>query len=298
MIGCSIVVPTYNRVDYLKRCVNSLLNLDFSNFEIIIVNDNSTDSTRDYLKNLNRNKVQIVNHSNNLGPSESRNSGIKQASFDYIVFIDDDCLAGQDWLKNFEISFNNSSADFIIGQTYYVKENYKGYFPERLTRNINAKWPMGCNIAFKKGVFKKIGSFNKEYDKYHNEDSEIAIRSLANNYKFSRSVKAIVYHQAMNWTTESLLKSARNASVWPVLKKKYPENYLIFNPPIKYNIFINIEDYLYILLIPLLIPVLLIRYILHGKNDFKIFFTKWPIYLFLRRYYIYKEAVKNKILML
>ena len=157
---------------------------------------------------------------------------------------------------------------------------------------------MGCNIAYQKKVFNQIGYFDDKFFKYANEDSEMAIRTIANNFKFSRAPSASVYHQTMNWTVKSLIKSARNASVWPILKKRYPNHHLIFGPPVKYKIFVNIEDYLYILTLPIFIPLLLIRYLIHGKRDLKIFFTKWPIYLFLRRYYIYKEAIKNKILMI
>lgn len=296
-ISISVVVSTFNRVAYLKQCVDRLLELNFDNFEIIIVNDGSTDSTRDYLNNLKNNRIRIVHHRENLGLSSARNSGIKAAKYDIIAFTDDDCLADKNWLRNIAEGFTDDSIGFVIGQVFYVKKDYIGYFPERLVRNIGAKWPMGCNIAYQKKVFDDVGDFEDRFFKYGNEDSEMAIRTIVGGYSYARSPNAIVIHQAMDWDAKSLLKSAKNASVWPILKKKYPDHYLVFGPPVKYGVFVEIRDYLYILTLPVLIPLLLARYLLNKKSDLGIFFIKWPIYLFMRRYYIYREAVKNKVLM-
>lgn len=298
--GCSIsiIIPTFNRLDYLKKSIDSLVALDFDNFEIIAVNDGSTDGTQEYLDSLKSENIKVIHHKKNFGPGYARNSGIKSARYDIIAFIDDDCIADKNWLKEIAKGFINDNIGFVIGRTFYVRRGYKGYFPERLVSNINARWPMGCNIAYRKKVFDNIGYFENSFFERGNEDSEMALRTIAGGFMFARSLSAIVCHQAMDWTAGSLLASARNASVWPSLKKKYPDYYLMFGPRIKYGIFIEVMDYLYIFSLPVFVPLLLVRYLFHGKRDLKLFFAKWPIYLFLRRYYIYKEAIKNRILML
>jgi len=303
-MNCSIIIPTYNRLEYLKKCIKSLLKLDYENYEIIIIDDASTDGTWKYLNALENNKIKIFRNNENLGPSITRNNGVKIAKYDIIVFTDDDCLVDRMWLKNLVNRFfrNTKGArekqeiSFVFGQTYYIRKGYKGYFPERLVNIIG--WPGGGNIAFRKDIFEKIGGFDDFYYYYNNEDSEIAIRAMANSFCCREALDAVVYHQAMNWTVKSLFNSAKNASVWPVLKKKYPYYYRFFHPSVRCGMFINIEDYFYILILPMLIPLLFIRYLYHGKRDIKIFFAKWPIYLFLRRYYIYKEAIKNRVFML
>lgn len=294
---CSIVVCTFNRLDYLKKCLTSLLEIDFPDYEIIIVNDGSTDGTKKFLDSLKNNIIKVIHHKNNQGISFAKNSGIKYANHDIIAFTDDDCSVDKNWLTELSKGFIDEQTGFVIGQTFYINKKYKGYFPERLVSNLNAKWPGGGNIAYQKKVFITCNGFNNFYFQYNNEDSEMAIRTVSNGFSFNRAPKAIVYHQAMNWTTKSLIRSARNASVWPLLKKKYKNHYLLFGPPVKFGLIVNIEDYLYLLTAPIFIPLLLIRYIIHGKKDLKIFFTKWPVYLILRRLYIYKEAIQNKILM-
>ncbi|MCD4693830.1 glycosyltransferase [bacterium] len=285
-------------MNYLKKCLKNLLNLKFSEYEIIIVNDGSNDGTKEFLETLKNEKIKPIHHKKNLGLSESRNTGIKNAKYNIVAFTDDDCLVDKNWLKNLSKEFIDDNIGFVIGQTFYIKKGYQGYFPERLVSNIGAKWPMGCNIAFSKKVFEKCGYFDDLFFKYNNEDSEMAIRAISKNFSFKRSFNAVVYHQKINWNTKSLLKSAINPSVWVILKKKYPKHYLHFNPPIKFGLFINIKDYFYILTLPILLPLLLIRYLINGKKDLKIFFTKWPILLILRRYLIYKEAIKNRVIIL
>lgn len=100
------------------------------------------------------------------------------------------------------------------------------------------------------------------------------------------------------WTCKTLLDSAKNAAVWPVMKKIYPAHYRIFNPPVKWNAIVAPHEYLYLFLSPLLIPVLLIRYLINGQRDLNIFFSKWPIWLLLKRFYILREAARRGVFML
>jgi glycosyltransferase involved in cell wall biosynthesis len=283
----------------LKDCLASLLKINFPEYEIIIVDDASIDGTKDFLDDLKSDKIKVVHHPVNLGVSVARNTGIKLASFGVIAFTDDDCEVDKNWLLELAKGFADERTGFVIGQTFYIRKGYRGYFPERLVQNPGAKWPMSSNIAYQKKVFAECGDFdNLFFSVYNNEDSEMAIRAASRGFLFGRSPDAVVYHQAMDWNIKSLLRSARNASVWPVLKKKYPDHYSLFGPPIRFGFIVNARDYLYLLTAPIFIPLLFIRYIMNGKRDFKIFFIKWPIYLVLRRYYVYREAVRNRILMI
>jgi glycosyltransferase involved in cell wall biosynthesis len=284
-------------MNYLKKCVNSLLEIDFPDYEIIVVNDGSTDGTEEFLNGVKNRKIKVVHNERNQGISASRNIGLKHAKHDIIAFTDDDCEVDKDWLRNLTKGFIDEQTGFVIGQTFYDNKNYKGYFPERLVSNIGAKLPMTCNIAYQKKVFTKCGDFDSRLFRDSNEDSEMAIRSISKGFSFNRSLDALVYHQQINWNVKSILKSAKNSSAWPLLKKKYPDYYLRFHPPIKFGLFVAPEDYLYIIASPIFIPLLFVRYIIHGKRNFKVFFAKWPIYLILKRYFIYKEAIKNKVLM-
>lgn len=87
----SIIVPTYNGEKYIKKCVESIMNQTYSNIEIIIVNDGSTDSTKKIIEELKRKDNRIKLYSNkNKGVSFSRNFGIDKSTGEYIFFVDSD----------------------------------------------------------------------------------------------------------------------------------------------------------------------------------------------------------------
>lgn len=292
----SIIIPTYNRVNELTKCLTALLKTNSDDFEIIIVNDASSDGTKEYLDKLNNPKIKAIHHEINKGVSESRNDGIKLSKSEIIAFTDDDCEPQDGWLLNLVKNFTDDTIDFVFGPTYHVHPSHKGYFPERRVNIIN--WPGGGNIAYRKKVFDAAGSFDVYFKKYNNEDSEMAIRAINHGFKSKYEPTAICHHAKSYWQIKTLLNSAQNASVWPILKKKYPKHYLTFKPPILLKFIAYPKDYIFLFTLPISIPLILIRYLYHDQTDLKIFFAKWPIYLILRRYYIYKEAIKNRVLML
>jgi len=293
MLTCSLIIPTFNRLSQLKICLTGVFGLDKTNIEleIIVVNDGSSDSTKEYLETLST-KIKVINNLQNLGISGARNVGIKNSTNNILIFLDDDCVPTKDWLQNLLKPFKNKEVGFCFAPTFFVNKNYKGYFPERCVNVLN--WPGAGNFACRKDILDKFGGFNASFDLFHNEDTELAVRLVANGVKYSYVSEAEVLHQPAIWTTKSLLSSAKNGSVWPILKKKYPKTYNKFGGPLKNKYIVDPLDYLYILLLPILIPVLLIRYLINGQTNFKLFFTKWPIWLLLKRYNIWRQALENK----
>lgn len=86
----SIVIPLYNKEKYIKRAINSVLKQTFHNFEIIVVNDASTDNSLSIVQNIKDKRIKIFNRKKNMGPHFSRNYGIKKAKGKYIAFLDAD----------------------------------------------------------------------------------------------------------------------------------------------------------------------------------------------------------------
>ncbi len=90
----SVIIPTYNRLSMLREAVQSVLHQDFEDFELIIVDDGSTDGTSEVMKACGG-RVKVIEHSQNRGVSAARNRGILQAKGKYIAFLDSDDL----WVK-------------------------------------------------------------------------------------------------------------------------------------------------------------------------------------------------------
>jgi len=101
----SVIVPTYNRLHLLKRTIESLLKQTFKDFEIIVVDDESTDGTAKYLADLEKNGHVIPILQTNKGPAVARNVGIRRAAGKYIAFTDDDCVVPSDWLEKLHAHF-------------------------------------------------------------------------------------------------------------------------------------------------------------------------------------------------
>lgn len=86
----SVIIPTKNRCTLLSRAVNSVLSQTLNDFEVIIINDGSTDQTKQYLTSLESAKTTVINLSHSCGGGVSRNEGIKKATGKYLAFLDDD----------------------------------------------------------------------------------------------------------------------------------------------------------------------------------------------------------------
>ncbi|KJJ85079.1 family 2 glycosyl transferase [Candidatus Omnitrophus magneticus] len=112
----SVIIPTYNRKNFIEKCVNSVISQSYDDFEIIIIDDNSTDGTNDLIKNIKDTRLQYLYNDKNMGVSKSRNLGIRLAKKEFIAFLDSD-----DWWdpKKLEttVKFINQFPDIKIFHT-------------------------------------------------------------------------------------------------------------------------------------------------------------------------------------
>jgi glycosyltransferase involved in cell wall biosynthesis len=170
----SIIIPTYNSEATIVKCLNSMLNLDYKNFEVIVVDDNFKDDTRLILENFKkRSKIKVI-YLDNRGISACRNAGIRKARGDIVVFIDSDCFADKDLLKKTVAIFEkHRELDIIAGgkKTWNRKSDLArfvgyqlDYIYDKLTRkSLPVSGFVGLSnytpthlCACKKKVFKKI----------------------------------------------------------------------------------------------------------------------------------------------
>ena len=163
----TLAISTYNRKGYLEKCVKSLRALNSRPDEIIIVNDGSTDGTYEYLERLRGTdpRFRIAHHTRNQGLSAGRNTAIRHAKGDIIAFTDDDCIVTPQWLAELQKPFADESIVCAYGQVLYRSADYHGYFPERIVQNKGPRWPMGANIAYRRGAFRQVGLFDAKFFK-------------------------------------------------------------------------------------------------------------------------------------
>lgn len=123
----SIVIPVYNIQDYLFNCIESILEQDFESYEVVIVNDGSTDKSGeicDYFADI-CDKVKVI-HKNNGGLSDARNHGVAISKGKYLIFVDGDDYCKRNFLSNlFNVINNNNDPDIILCNGFFQFEDGK-----------------------------------------------------------------------------------------------------------------------------------------------------------------------------
>ncbi|PKL51073.1 MAG: hypothetical protein CVV39_00575 [Planctomycetes bacterium HGW-Planctomycetes-1] len=158
MIAVSVIIPTYNRGYVVHRAINSIINQNFSDFEIIAVDDGSTDETRKVVDSFRDNRIRYIYKSNG-GVSSARNAGMAQAQGKYIAFLDSDDTWPADFLKimlenleqnrDFGLAYAatkvNDSEDDKTNRPYYTERYVSGAITKELFKN-SFIWPMAVLI--------------------------------------------------------------------------------------------------------------------------------------------------------
>ena len=122
----SIIIPLYNKAKYIQRAIDSVLNQSFQEFEVIVVNDGSTDSGEEIVKKEYGERVMLINQANQ-GVSQARNAGIALAKFDYIAFLDADDYWAANYLDSIRMGIEKFPGTGIIGSSYAKSHGELGY---------------------------------------------------------------------------------------------------------------------------------------------------------------------------
>ncbi len=206
-IPVSIVIPTYNRITKLVRLLKSLDQLNPIPDEIIIVDDNSKDNTKDLLTKWQKIKREydkkVILKSSNKGPADSRNLGIYSSKNELIAFADDDVIVTKDWIKHITHRLRNSESK-LVGVGGIVKPINNDIISQYFTEHKTLEAPRHLyylptvNCCFKKKPLIDIGCFSTEFSFAGGEDTDLCLRLKRNGYYFFKEKKALVYHDFSN----------------------------------------------------------------------------------------------------
>jgi glycosyltransferase involved in cell wall biosynthesis len=196
----SVIVPTYNRASAVQRTVDSVLDQTYEDFEVIVVDDASTDDTVEVVESYDDPRVTLVSHETNQGGSAARNTGIEAASGTYIAFLDSDdewlprklerqveTLERRDdeWVAAYcGVRMVRESDPGPVGQVLEhlfsrrrVTEGAEG--GEELVRAVltdDLHTSAGSTLIVRADVVRDIGGFDESFDRF--QDSEFLIRVL------------------------------------------------------------------------------------------------------------------------
>lgn len=175
----SVIIPVFNRENFIKRAVESVLNQSYKNFELIVVNDGSTDKTLDVIKNY---PIKIISQENR-GVSSARNRGIKASYGDIITFLDSDDEWKKDKLK-IQANFFINNPEYKIHQTdeIWIK-NGKFLNKKRIHQkkegyifydSLHLCLISPSAVAIKREIFDEVGLFREDFEVC--EDYELWLR--------------------------------------------------------------------------------------------------------------------------
>ena len=186
-IRLSIIIPLYNKEKHIKKTIDSVLNQDFSCFELIVVDDGSTDKSAEIVSQIQDNRIRLIQQSNS-GVSKARNMGAQIASSSWLIFLDGDDVFMSGTLRNYANMIFRYPHNEVFIANYKSSEHLKlGSFrgkKERVYENpLKAMWhrdfyPHPGNIMCSKNAFMKIGGFDERMSYY--EDFEFGARLIKN----------------------------------------------------------------------------------------------------------------------
>ena len=195
----SVIVPVYNKKTLLPELIRSLLNQNFQGkYEIIIVDDGSTDGTEDVFKHKRQNLTYVKQK--NKGPAAARNTGLKIACGNIVAFTDSDCIPDKRWLSELSKAFIEG-VDGVEGRTI---TNGKICPDSHHIKNLSGGMYLTSNIAFLKSSIKS--GFDEKFRYPNREDTEISYRLIKNGGKIVFNKNALVRHRLLKSSLLEMVK--------------------------------------------------------------------------------------------
>jgi glycosyltransferase involved in cell wall biosynthesis len=210
----SIVIPTYNRLPILRKCLRALESQKYDGdliegYEVIVVDDGSTDNTAEWIES---EKEQLPHvrffEQNHKGAAIARNTGIEKAQGDTIVFIDSDLVVIPEFLQcHAQTLAQNPQEDIFTYGTVINTCNFDNPTaePYKVT-DFSAAYFATTNVAIAKKWLEKVGNFDPSFSQYGWEDLELGIRLKKIGIKLIKCPTAVGYHWHPPFSLEQIPK--------------------------------------------------------------------------------------------
>lgn len=229
----SIVVATYNGARTLKSCLDSLTRLNYPDYEVIVVDDGSTDATPEIAQRYTGfHYLRQANH----GLSVARNSGIAASVGEIIAFTDSDCRADEDWLNYLVTDLLEHGFHGIGGHNFLPPDDFPvaaavmaspGGPAHVMLTDREAEHVPGCNMAFYKWVLQDIGGFDPLFRKA-GDDVDVCWRLLERGYHIGFSPAGFVWHYRRSNVAAYLKQQSGYGEAEALLAHKHPEYFNAF----------------------------------------------------------------------
>lgn len=201
MVRASVIICVYNRGHEAQACLDSLLAMDYNDYELVLVDDASTDDTPVLLEAFQQSHpdtaVTIVRNEYNRGVSGARNAGIDAAKGELVFFTDSDCTVEPQWLGAFVAPFDDSQVAAAAGTIINpppanaAERAYVG--TSRIGRStIQGRGLVGCNMGFRRALAARY--YFDESLTYYCDDDDIQWRLESDGHRIAFVPEAVVHH--------------------------------------------------------------------------------------------------------
>ncbi len=225
----SVVVCTFNGAATLRECLDGLDKLDYPAFEVIVVDDGSTDSSAAIASEYDCKVIRTENR----GLSAARNTGLAAASGEIIAYLDDDAKPDTDWLKYLSYTFMSTSHAGVGGPNLAFPEdgmiarcvaNAPGGPTHVLLSDQEAEHIPGCNMAFRRQALEQVGGFDPRF-RAAGDDVDICWRLRERRLTLGFSPAAVVWHHRRNSVRDYWRQQRGYGAAEAELERKWPEKY-------------------------------------------------------------------------
>jgi len=237
----SVVMPAFNSEAYIREAIDSVVQQTYSHWELIVVDDGSTDGTGDVVGKyvLEDDRIRYI-HQDNSGPASARNNGIQASRYPYIAFLDSDDIWFHDKLEK-QMNFAVTHPGYVVyGGVRYLWGKDGTFVEDKETKNFrnfatiaeNAEYflfhpnlTMTCSVLLEKSMLEKVGRFDQTLSS--SEDDDLYFR-LALNYKFFALQEPVFYRRrhteniTANLTSKEISRN-RYRAVKNIVMKTSPE---------------------------------------------------------------------------
>ncbi|HJQ25700.1 MAG TPA: glycosyltransferase [Blastocatellia bacterium] len=225
----SVVVCSYNGARTIGDCLRALDRLDYPNYEVIVVDDGSTDDTAMIAR---RHRVRLM-RTENCGLSSARNTGLAAATGEIIAYIDDDAYPDPHWLNYLAATFASTTHAGVGGPNLApagdgliascVAHSPGGPIHVLLSDRIAEHIP-GCNMAFRKRCLEAIGGFDTQF-RVAGDDVDVCWRLQERGWTLGFSAAAVVWHHRRNSVRAYWRQQQGYGKAEALLERKWPEKY-------------------------------------------------------------------------
>jgi len=183
----AIIVPVYNKGVFLDECIDSIFsNVTNLGFEVCIVNDASTDDSEKYISKWSERQVKIITHKKNLGPSATRNTGIRNTTSPYIICLDADDTLEPNYIEETFKTLTREKVDIVYTNVNrFGMTTQKLVYPEFDITFLRKQNFIHCAALYKRIVWETLGGYD-EGMLLGLEDYDFWLRAGKHNFKFKK----------------------------------------------------------------------------------------------------------------